>query len=79
MAKAKGKKKNNNKTSAGGGTQSGLLGEHGMLMVDPERIRFQHSKIRPYFSGCGRSVQETLDSLRKNEIKPTDLPPIQVR
>lgn len=48
------------------------------LYVDPERIRFQHSKIRPYFSGCGRSVVDTLDSIRKGHLRPEDLPPIQV-
>jgi hypothetical protein len=51
----------------------------GGLLVDPARVRFQHSRIRPFFSGCGRSVTETLDSIRRNEMSPSDLPPIQVR
>jgi hypothetical protein len=51
----------------------------GGLLVDPARVRFQHSRIRPFFSGCGRSVTETLDAIRRNEISPSDLPPIQVR
>jgi len=50
----------------------------GWINADPARIRFQHSKIRPYFSGCGRSVSETLDSIRKGEMAPEAIPPIQV-
>jgi hypothetical protein len=39
--------------------------EHGgaWLYVDPARIRYQHARIRPYFSGCGRSVVDTLEEL----------------
>lgn len=48
------------------------------VVIDPARIRFQHSKIRPYFSGCGRSVESTLESIRKKEISPSDLPPMLV-
>lgn len=50
----------------------------GLIAVDPRRIRFQYSKIRPHFSGCGRSVVSTLDSIRNGELSPSDLPPIQV-
>jgi hypothetical protein len=49
-----------------------------MIWVDPIHIRFQHSKIRPVFSSCGRTLMETLNSIRNNEMSPTDLPPIQV-
>lgn len=49
-----------------------------MIAVDPARIRFQHSRIRPFFSGCGRHLQETLESIRSGEISAEDLPPIQV-
>jgi hypothetical protein len=48
------------------------------LFVDPARVRFQHSKIRPTFSGCGRPVVQTLDDIREGKLKPEDLPPIQV-
>lgn len=48
------------------------------IFVDPARVRFQHSRIRPFFSGCGRSVTETLESIRRGELAPEDLPPIQV-
>lgn len=41
-------------------------------------MRFQHSKIRPVFSGCGRSVTGTLDEIRNGTLEVGDLPPIQV-
>ena len=49
-----------------------------LMHVDPRRIRVQYSRIRPYFSGCGRSVQETLDDIRMKKVSVVDLPPIQV-
>merc|ERR1719491_883551 len=48
------------------------------LNADPERIRYQHSRIRPYFSGCGRSVEGTFESIRDGTMLYSDLPPIQV-
>lgn len=48
------------------------------IWVDPVRVRFQHARIRPVFSGCGRSVVGTLESIRRKELAPDDLPPIQV-
>lgn len=50
----------------------------GLILVDPSRIRFQFSRIRPYFSGCGRSVTSTFDSILSGDLNPNDLPPIQV-
>lgn len=50
----------------------------GGMYVDPSRIRFQHSRIRPFFSGCGRSVERTLEEIRNGTIPLSDLPPIQV-
>jgi len=49
-----------------------------LIHISPSRVRFQHSKIRPVFSGCGRSVTETLDEIRRGNLEPGDLPPIQV-
>lgn len=70
------KKGKNNKTE----DKDVLVGDppRGFLDIDPERLRFQHSKIRSIFSGCGRSLQETLDAIREGELSPHDLPPIQV-
>lgn len=49
------------------------------LWLDPSVIRFQHARIRPTFSGCGRSVMQTLEEIRLHQLDPhKDLPPIQV-
>lgn len=68
-------KKKSKKQKASGSISTG---DGGGLMVDPTRVRFQHARIRPIFSGCGRSVEGTLDEIRKGITLPTDLPPIQV-
>jgi hypothetical protein len=52
--------------------------ERDTLYVDPDRVRFQHARIRPHFSGCGRSLAETLDSIRQGTMSVDDLPLIQV-
>ena len=41
-------------------------------------LRYQHSRIRPVFSGCGRRVEDTLNDLRSGRAAVKDLPPIQV-
>jgi hypothetical protein len=46
--------------------------------VDPALIRFAHSRIRPVFSGCGRSLEGTLAEIRAGQTKPSDLPMITV-
>eukprot|EP00588_Corethron_pennatum_P004606 CAMPEP_0194295558 /NCGR_PEP_ID=MMETSP0169-20130528/53759_1 /TAXON_ID=218684 /ORGANISM="Corethron pennatum, Strain L29A3" /LENGTH=217 /DNA_ID=CAMNT_0039044761 /DNA_START=369 /DNA_END=1022 /DNA_ORIENTATION=+ len=68
------KKKKNKSVSAVGGRKEGEK----LITIDPDRIRFQHSRIRPYFSGCGRGVKETLDQIRNKEISASDLPIMQV-
>jgi len=72
MGKQKSKKKKPKEEDDNGGGEE-------MIWVDPERVRFQHARIRPYFSSCGRALTETLDEIRAGKIQPSDLPPIQVR
>lgn len=74
MGKSKKTGNKNKKKSAA----ASVAAAEGGLMVDPGRVRFQHSKIRPVFSGCGRSVEGTLDEIRQGKLSPADLPPIQV-
>jgi hypothetical protein len=49
-----------------------------LISIDPTRIRYQHSRIRPHFSGCGTPVQSTLESIQSGLLSVDDLPPIQV-
>lgn len=48
------------------------------LEIDPGVIRFTHSRIRPYFTGCGKRVEDTLDDLIHRRIKISDIPIITV-
>jgi hypothetical protein len=68
------KKKDSSSKSKQGSTQN----IEGLIWVDPAWIRFQHSRIRPTFSVCGRTLLDTLNSIRSGDISPFDLPPIQV-
>ena len=47
-------------------------------MLDPLCIRFTHSRIRPTFSGCGRTIEQTMNEIRAGAITPADLPRITV-
>ena len=71
-------KKRSSKTKEEKSTRKNGGDDGDLIAVDPALVRFQHSRIRPFFSGCGRSVMGTLDSIRNQEISPSDLPPIQV-
>ena len=74
MAPKKQKQKNKKKSSSS--NNDSTSGK--MIDVDPSRIRFQHSRIRPHFSGCGRSVISTLEAIRNGDITISEIPPIQV-
>mgnify|MGYP003385529235 CR=1 FL=1 len=50
----------------------------GDLRLDPEVIRFTHSKIRPFFSGCGRRIEDTLTEILENKLTVEQLPLILV-
>ncbi len=66
------------KTSQSTSSSNNVSRNEGLIEVDPQRIRFQHSRIRPHFSGCGRSVVSTLESIRNGDISTSDIPPILV-
>ena len=40
----------------------------GFIMIDVARCRFQHSKIRPIFSGCSRNVRDVLEDIKSCQI-----------
>jgi hypothetical protein len=71
------KKKKKKKSSSQRQESEGDSGDN-FVWVDPNRIRFQHARIRPHFSSCGRSLQGTLSDIRTGVMRPDDLPPIQV-
>ena len=69
-----GKKMGKNKSSGDGGGGGGFS----TLDVDPRRVRYAHSKIKPLFSGCGRTIEQTLCEIRAGKTRAADLPIITV-
>eukprot|EP00045_Choanoeca_perplexa_P009735 m.95206 g.95206 ORF g.95206 m.95206 type:complete len:263 (-) comp15010_c0_seq25:1496-2284(-) len=65
--RTKGKSKKN------GGRQEFRFGD-----VDPRRIRFAHARIKPMFSGCGRSLEQTLLELQEGTTKVSAIPKITI-
>lgn len=44
--------------------------------IDPGRIRFAYSRIKPVFSGCGRRLDDTIGDIRHGKLAPDGLPRI---
>lgn len=72
-----GKKMGKKKQSSGGGGGGGS-GGFSTLDVDPRRVRYAHSKIKPLFSGCGRTIEQTMREIRGGKTRVADLPMITV-
>jgi hypothetical protein len=75
MARKKQSSKKSNKDKSNPGAEEAV---DGFILVDPARCRFQHSRIRPQFSGCGRDVVQVLEDIKSGKTNLQDLPPIQV-
>ena len=46
--------------------------------LKPSDILYTYSKVLPYFSGCGRTLQHTLDEIKSGRLKPGELPAMSV-
>ena len=46
--------------------------------IDPNVIRFAHSRIRPVFTGCCRRIEDTLQDILTGKLRATDIPIISV-
>lgn len=46
--------------------------------IDPEIIYFTHSRIRSRFTGCNKTLDETIEEIKSNKISVHDLPRITV-
>lgn len=51
---------------------------NGLVEIDPSIVYFTHSRIRPFFTGCGVRVTETLSDLLSGKLSVADLPPITI-
>ena len=72
LDKRKEKKKGSRKASSSGSAEGPLL------PLRPSEILYTYSKVLPYFSGCGRTLEGTLAEIESGAIKASDLPAIAV-
>ena len=70
--KKKEKKKGSRKASSSGSAEGPLV------PLRPSEILYTYSKVLPYFSGCGRTLEGTLAEIESGAIKASDLPAIAV-
>ena len=48
------------------------------IEINPDCIRFTHSRIRPFFSGCGKRIEDSILELKSGCTKIEDIPQITV-
>jgi hypothetical protein len=62
------------------GSQSSSSGKKtkDTIFVDPSTIRFTHARIRPFFTGCGKRIEDTIQEIIDGKVSVTDLPLISV-
>ena len=81
MGKSKGDNSRDNKKKQQPEAKSNVEIRHlgdGMIEIDPSVIFFTHARIRPFFTGCGRRVEDTLMDLRNGSLTVDALPKITV-
>ena len=50
----------------------------GFVEIDPNDVYFTHARIRPFFTGCGRRVEDTLLDITEGRLTIMALPVITV-
>mmetsp|Transcript_14420 Transcript_14420/g.23932 ORF Transcript_14420/g.23932 Transcript_14420/m.23932 type:complete len:203 (+) Transcript_14420:104-712(+) len=70
-------KKNDKKSKGKKGPSSASKNSAG-VEIDPVDIRFTHARIRPFFTGCGKRIQDTIQEIIDGTITVADLPLITV-
>jgi hypothetical protein len=66
------------KAAASSSSSTSSHSKDAIIDIDPNCIRFTHSRIRPYFTGCGRKVEDTLADIIGEKMSVYDLPKITV-
>ena len=49
-----------------------------VIDIDPNVVRFTHARVRPYFSGCGKKIEDSISELKSGTIALDDIPLITV-
>jgi hypothetical protein len=80
MSKKKGGNEKTQKKSGGKSSSSSSSGTagRGMIEIDPEEIYFTHSRVRPFFTGCNKRIEDTLQEIIDGVTSVKDIPLITV-
>jgi hypothetical protein len=71
--KGQSKKKGGSSSSSSSGS-----GSRGTIEIDPDIIYFTHARVRPFFTGCNKRIEETYQEILAGQTKISDLPLITV-
>lgn len=55
-----------------------ILTGKGTIEIDPDLIYFTHSRIRPFFTGCNKRIEQTFEEIRQGVTSIEDIPLITV-
>jgi hypothetical protein len=61
-----------------GGSSSSSSSSRGVIEIDPEQVYFTHSRVRPFFTGCNKRIEDTLEEIVSGTTKVTDIPLITI-
>ena len=59
-------------------SKKSAVSEDETILIDPEGVRFTHSRIRPFFTGCGKRISETYQDIAEGRCALEDIPLITV-
>lgn len=59
-------------------TATPILTGRGTIEIDPDIIYFTHSRVRPFFTGCNKRIEQTFEEIRQGVTSIEDIPLITV-
>lgn len=70
----------NEKHNKKAGTSSSTIVTHGksIIRINPAIVYFTHSRVRPFFTGCNKRIEETLEEILSGRTRVDQLPLISV-
>jgi hypothetical protein len=66
------------KKASGSSSSSSSSNSRSTVEIDPDLIYFTHSRVRPFFTGCNKRIEQTFEEIVNGETKVSDLPLITV-
>jgi hypothetical protein len=72
------KKSSQGKKKSSGSSSLSSSNSRSTIEIDPDLIYFTHSRVRPFFTGCNKRIEQTFEEIVNGETKLSDLPLITV-